>query len=123
MHLASIPAPFVAPLIGIVVGRHSRYLAAHSWQSLYESVALKALLLVSAVGSSIYTLTQIWHHCQNGWQDWNWPAFLIRMACAWLLVVVLGVASTVQAVVAAHRAHAGRWPRRGILQRAVAREG
>lgn len=119
MHLASIPAPFVSPMVGLILFKNSRYVCAHSFQALYEAAALKALLVIATICSLAYTLTQLWHHYQTDWQDWNWTTFLLRIAIGWILVTILGFITTIQAVVAAGKAHSGSWPRQGRVQNAL----
>jgi uncharacterized membrane protein len=111
MHLCTIPAPFVAPAVALVVARKSDYLKAHAWQSLKEFIVWKLALVLLLALSLSYSVSRIWHHYQSDWSEFSIWEFLLRFAAGWLFLTVLGGINTVQAVVAAHKAHCGTWPK------------
>ena len=119
MHLCSIPAPFISPLIGLALYRKSRYVCAHSFQALYEAIFLKVAFAVAAIVSLTYTIVTLWNHYQTDWVDWSWTNFLLRIAVGWAIVFLIGIATTIQGVIAAIRANSGKWPRNGRVQQAL----
>jgi uncharacterized membrane protein len=123
MHIATIPLPFLAPAFAFLLFQRRDFVRAHSLQALYGALGLKVLTVVATLASVTITGIQLWNHYQNGWQDWSWPLFILRVAAGWLAVVILGFLTTVAAIMAAHRAVRGEWPsrRRKVVSSAIAR--
>jgi hypothetical protein len=119
MHLATIPAPIVAPLIGLAIARKSRYVTAHALQALYETFALNVALGAVMFCSFVDTLTRLWTLYHNDWQGFSLTEFLLRFLIGWLLLTILGGLNAIVSIVQALNANTGRWPRHGRVVRAI----
>jgi hypothetical protein len=117
--LATIPAPFIAPIASVVLFRKSRFVCAHALQALYENLVWKILLVVAATTSLVYSLTQLWHHYQTDWREFSLTAVLVRFAVGFMVLAVLALVNAVQCLIAASRAHRGVWPRNGRIVQAI----
>ena len=121
MHVATIPAPIVAPLVGLVAARKSRYVRAHALQALYETVILNIALAVVMTCSFIYTLTRLWTFYQNDWQGFSLTEFLLRFLVGWILLSILAGINAIVSIRQALKANAGHWPRQARIVRALTR--
>ena len=119
LHLGTIPAPIVAPIVGICLFRKNRYVTAHALQCLYETLVLNILLGIAIVASFTYTLTRLWHHYQTDWQNFSLTEFLLRFLVGWLLLGLLALINTIQALRAAAKANGGAWPKHGRVVKAL----
>jgi hypothetical protein len=117
MHLSSIPAPLWGPLIGLAVGCKSRYVRAHALQALYETLVLNLILGIAMLCSLIYTLTKLWQHYQSDWVNFSWTEFALRFVVGWILLGILWLINSIQAIRAALRANAGQWPKQARVVR------
>jgi hypothetical protein len=118
-HLATIPAPFIAPIVSLAIFRKSRYVCAHALQALYEHLFLKIFLALALVCSFTYSLTRLWHHYQTDWKEFSWTEFLIRFVVGFLILALLELINAIQAVYAASKANKGVWPKNGRIVRGI----
>ena len=110
MYVATIFAPIVAPVVGLILGLKSPFLHAHSKRSLKETILLQAALLVVGICSLTYTAISLYGHYQDDWKHFSiWP-MLARFIVGWILLAILEIATTIWALRAAHRAFMGVWP-------------
>jgi uncharacterized membrane protein len=121
LHLSCIPAPIVAPVVGICLFRRNRFVTAHALQCLYETLVLNILLGIAILASFAYTLSRLWHHYQTGWQDFSLVEFGLRFLVGWLALGILAGINTLLAIRAALRANGGAWPRHGHVVKALHR--
>jgi hypothetical protein len=119
-HLATIPAPFLAPVAAILVQRKSRFVVSHALQALYEFLVWKAILAVAMLGSFVYTLTRLWHHYQTDWREFSLTEFALRFLAGLVILAVIGFVNTVQSLIAAKRAYTGTWPKQSQRLSALA---
>ena len=119
MHMASVVAPFLSPILGLALFRNSAYIRAHSAKALTEALALKVAFVIGVTCSVAFTTWQLWNLYLNDWQGWDWSAFLLRLLLGWLIVTILGFLTAIQSFVAAFRAHSGEWTK-GRIARSMA---
>jgi len=122
LHLATIPAPIVAPVVALALSRRSRYLSAHALQSLYGTLALNLMLGAALLVSFGYTLSRLWHHYQTDWREFSLVEFLVRFAIGWAILALLAAVNAILAVRDALRAYRGDWPKeRRVLKQLASR--
>jgi uncharacterized membrane protein len=60
LNFASIVAPYMAPILGLILGRHSSFVRFHAIRNLMEQVVasvLVAALIVVSLGTTLYSLS------------------------------------------------------------------
>lgn len=113
VHIVSIFAPLWGPLIAWVWQRgKSKFVASHSLQALLETIVLNVCLFTAGLASFIFTLWRLWGYSQNNWEGFNIWEFLIRAGIGWLLVLLLGIVTTIYSIRQAWQALQGQWPKR-----------
>ena len=71
----------------------------------------KVLLLFLGAISIGYSAWSLWGQYQTGFRDFSVLPILVKFVAVWLLVTILGVWNTIQALRMAHRAWLGQLPR------------
>jgi len=106
MHVGTIFAPIVAPLLVWCLSK-SPFVRAHARRSLTETLVVQGVLLVAGAISLTYSLWSLYQHYQNDWKDFSiWP-ILVKAAVGWIIVAVLEVVNTIQALRMAAKAYKG----------------
>jgi len=114
MHVCTIFFPLLAPAVGYVVSGKSKFLRAHSYQAIFETIALNVALFLLGAVSLTYTVITLWHYYQVHWEGFSiWP-MLIRFAVGWILLALLELVNTIYSVFQAARALKGEWPKREL---------
>ena len=111
MHVATIFAPIIAPVVALAIGRKSPFLTAHGMRSLKETLLLQFAFFTAAIISVSYTIMSLWGHYQTDWKDFSFWPMLARFAIGWLLLGLLELVNIVCAVRMAIRAYRGEWPK------------
>ena len=113
MHIAEIFFPLFAPAIAYAISGRSKFLKAHAYQALFETIVLNVCLFVVGAVSLTYTIVTLWHFYKNDWAGFSiWP-MIARFAIGWILLGVLEIINTLISVRHAHKALHGEWPKRG----------
>lgn len=114
MHVASIFFPILAPAIVFALSGNSKFIKSHSYQAIFETVALKVLVFLAGAISLTYTAVRLWTFYQNNWEGFSlWP-MLARFAIGWIILALLEVANTIVSIRQAYHAVLGNWPKREI---------
>jgi hypothetical protein len=112
IHISSIPAPIWGPAIGwLLVKNWSPFAKAHAVKAVRDELFLKLGLLVSGAISLTYTITKLIGYAQNDWQGFVWWEFVLRAGIGWLIVIILGVITTIVSIFEAKSAFSGAWPK------------
>lgn len=109
MHLASIPFPWLAPIIGILVSGEMPFVKHHSWRALRGqiiSVLIIGTVTAISLGFSIYNLYQQY---QEGFKDFDIWAVVIKSVVVWAGLFLFGLWNTVASIIEAMRALKGDW--------------
>lgn len=118
MHLLSIPSPWLAPLVGILLSQRGSYLKYHSWRAFYEQVfAFLFVVLVWIVSISI-SIWQFKHAAETHFQQIDWVGILFKSAATFALLWLFGIWNTINGLLDAARAAGGTdWGRGKWLDR------
>jgi len=112
MHVASIPFPWMAPIIGILVSGSLPFVKHHSWRALKGQLITVAIIGTVTVASLSYSIYNLYQDYQNGFKDFNiWP-ILIKSVVMWVGLFLFGLWNTVSSIIDALRALRGDWCRR-----------
>lgn len=112
MHVASIPFPWMAPIVGILVSGQMPFVKHHSWKALkgqIVQVCIVGIIMAASLSHSIYNL---YHQYQEGFKDFNLWAILIKSAAVWAGLALFGLWNTIASIIDAVRAINGQWGRR-----------
>lgn len=111
LNLASIPFPYLGPIVGFVAGHRSPYVRFHALRSLLEQALLSFLTGLLIAISLIWSVVSLF---QTGldWQQIDWKTLLIKTVAFWLLLGLFWLVNLINALRDAAECFAGRMPRR-----------
>lgn len=109
MHVASIPFPWMAPIIGLIVSGNLPFVKHHSWRALKGQIITVAIIGTVTIASLSYSIYNLYQDYLNGFKDFNiWP-ILVKSAIMWIGLFLFGLWNTVSSVIDALRALRGDW--------------
>lgn len=111
LNLASIPFPYLGPIVGLIMGHRSPYVRFHAVRSLIEQVILSAITFTLIVVSLVWSLASL---AQSGFdlQTIDWKTLILKTVAFWMLLGLFWVANLVNALQDAVDGFAGRYPRK-----------
>lgn len=109
MHIASIPFPWMAPIVGILVSRNLPFVKHHSWRALKGQLITAAIIGTVTIASLSYSIYNLYQDYQNGFKDFDIWSILIKSVVMWVGFFLFGLWNTVASVIDALRALRGEW--------------
>jgi hypothetical protein len=114
VHLASIPAPYLGPLVALAVAGGRPYVRYQALKSLIGQVIAGMItftIIATSIAFSIYQLSQTGFDLSQI----NWWHLIIKSVAVWLALALFGLWNTLTALREAFAAHGGVLPVRPRL--------
>lgn len=115
VNLASIPLPYVAPIVGSVIGTQSPYVKFHSYRMLIEQVMstiIAGILIACSLSYSIWKMKEdgVWDSTGIHPEKIGWVGILVKSAVTWVLFALWGLWNTFNSLKDAMEAGRGYLP-------------
>lgn len=111
MHIASIPFPWMAPLVGLLIGKGQPFLRHHSWKALKGQIITGLIVLTVTAASLSHSLYSLYQQYQEGFRDFNLWSVVVKSIAVWVGLFLFGLWNTVASVLDAKKALIGDWGR------------
>lgn len=111
VHVASIPAPYMGPLVALALSGGSPFVRYQAVRALVGQVLAGALVFVVVAASLTFSVAQL---VRTGFDlsQIDWVQLIVKSVAVWLALALFGLWNTVTAIREALTAWSGRLPAR-----------